>query len=447
MVEMFTLLFFVCALVFCIVTNASVLIALFIGLIAFVSYAFYQKFTYKQIGQMIISGVKDARTILMVFSLMGVLTALWRAGGTISFIIYHTLPLIYPEFFVVFAFILCSLVSGLTGTSFGTASTIGVICMMTGRTLGIPAFYLGGPILAGSFFGDRCSPMSTSALLVSQLTGTNIYINIKNMVKTSLVPFIFALAFYTITGHVGITDRMSNENIDLFAQNFNLSPWVALPALVILILTLFKLNIKITIICSIISGALVCIFCQGMSIPELLRCMIIGYHSPNNQIAALMDGGGLISMINPIAIIAISSSYFGIFRNTKLLDKIKLYGYIIAQHTTNFASVLIVSLITAAISCNQTLATMLTYEITEKLVPDREEMASYLENTVIVVSALIPWSIAATFPLTTIGAPINSIIYAFYLYAVPIWNLFVSYMNAGKFGRKKSNRRMLDARV
>jgi len=261
------------------------------------------------------------------------------------------------------------------------------------------------------------------------------------MIKTSLVPFVFTLAFYTTNGRIGIAGRMSSESVEFFAQNFNLSPWVTLPALVILILTFFKLHIKITILCSTIAGALVCILFQKMSITDLFRCMIMGFYSDNAQIAALMNGGGFISMLKTLAIIAISSSYFGIFRNTKLLEKIKQWAYKIAQHSTNFATVLIVSLITAALSCNQTLTTMLTYKITDELVPNREELAVYLENTAIIVSALIPWSIAATFPITTIGAPLNCIIYAVYLYAIPLWNLLVSFIYSRKYKRLKTANR------
>ena len=86
------------------------------------------------------------------------------------------------------------------------------------------------------------------------------------------------------------------------------------------------------------------------------------------------------------------------------------------------------------LSCNQTLATMLTYEITI-IVPDGKQLAIYLENTVILVSALIPWSIAAVFPLSTVGAPTSSIIYAVYLYAVPLWNLFISFMDYHRYKR------------
>ena len=177
----------------------------------------------------------------------------------------------------------------------------------------------------------------------------------------------------------------------------------------------------------------VCSYFQEMSIIEILRCLLVGYHTENPELATLINGGGLISMVKSMAIIAISSSYFGIFRKTKLLDNIKLWSNVIAQHSTNFAAVLIVSIITAALSCNQTLATMLTYEITNNIVSDSEQLAVYLENTVIFVSALIPWSVAATFPILTVDAPISCIIYGVYLYSVPLWNLFISYTNIKAF--------------
>jgi len=427
--EIVTLFAFAFILGVCIIINTSVLIALSIGLICFISYALYRKFTAGQIWQMVCSGVKEARTILAVFGLIGMLTALWRAGGTIPFIIYHTVPLITPRLFVMFTFLLCSLVSYLTGTAFGTVSTMGIICMLMGRTLGISDFYLGGAILSGIFFGDRCSPMSSSALLVCELTGTNIFKNIKNMIKTSILPFIFTVVFYAITGQTGKGGIVPIDNVSVFEKNFNLSIWVVLPALAIIILTVFRLDVKTTMICSIIAGVFVSMFFQGITFYDVLIILIFGYHSGNQEIAVLMDGGGIVSMVKTAAIVAISSSYFGIFRNTNLLDRLKQWIYIIARYSTSFATMLIVSVVTLAFSCNQTLATMLTYEITEKLVTDREKLAVDLENSVIIMCALIPWSIASAFPITTIGASANCLLYAVYLYAVPLWNLFVSFLD------------------
>ena len=96
--------------------------------------------------------------------------------------------------------ILYALISYLTGTAFGTAATMGVICAALAAGMGIPAVYIGGAVISGSYFGDRCSPMSTSALLVSSLTGTDIYRNLGGMVKTSLVPFFVSVALYALLG-------------------------------------------------------------------------------------------------------------------------------------------------------------------------------------------------------------------------------------------------------
>ena len=69
-----------------------------------------------------------------------------------------------PEVILLASFLLNCGISVLTGTSFGTAATIGVICMSMGVSEGANPLLLGGAILSGAFFGDRCSPFSTSAL-------------------------------------------------------------------------------------------------------------------------------------------------------------------------------------------------------------------------------------------------------------------------------------------
>ncbi|MCT7443484.1 hypothetical protein N5V56_23665, partial [Escherichia coli] len=55
---------------------------------------------------------------------------------------------------------------------------------------------------------------------------------------------------------------------------------------------------------------------------------------------------------------------------------------------------------------------------------DKYELAIDLENTAIVLSALIPWNIAAFVPTTTMEVSrIGFIPYAFYLYLIPICNI------------------------
>ena len=46
--------------------------------------------------------------------------------------------------------------------------------------------------------------------------------------------------------------------------------------------------------------------------------------------------------------------------------------------------------------------------------------------TAVVLSPMIPWSVAATTPLAAVGAPLFSVAAAVYLYILPLWQLLVS---------------------
>jgi len=48
-----------------------------------------------------------------------------------------------------------------------------------------------------------------------------------------------------------------------------------------------------------------------------------------------------------------------------------------------------------------------------------------LENTVVLLVGLIPWNIAMNVPLKTLDVGFMSGLFAFYLYFLPLWNLFV----------------------
>ncbi|MFR5405620.1 MAG: Na+/H+ antiporter NhaC family protein [Oscillibacter sp.] len=176
---MAAIVLFCLALLVCIVLGTNILYALLAGLVIFALYGKKQGFSWKELGKMICSGVKTSASVLLVFPLIGILTAFWRACGTLPFIICCAVDLIRPEILLLMTFLLNCGVSMLTGTAFGTAATMGTICVSVGISMGMDPVLLGGAMLSGVYFGDRCSPVSTSALLVSELTETNIYDNIK----------------------------------------------------------------------------------------------------------------------------------------------------------------------------------------------------------------------------------------------------------------------------
>ena len=97
---------------------------------------------------------------------------------------------------IVTIFLMNCLVSFMTGTSFGTAATMGVISMTIAGTAGVNPVISGGAVISGCFFGDRCSPLSSSAILVASVTETNLFDNIRNMLRTAAVPFVLTCIIY-----------------------------------------------------------------------------------------------------------------------------------------------------------------------------------------------------------------------------------------------------------
>lgn len=421
MAERITLSLFLLGLVACILSGFQILYALAFGLACFVVYGLLKKHTLWQMGSMMLDGIRGAKNILIIFLLIGVLTSVWRSSGTIPFLIYHAVRVLNPSFFVLYTFLLCCMMSFLMGTSFGTAATMGVVCMMISRSLGIDPVVSGGAILAGSYFGDRCSPMSSSALLVSELTGTDIYDNIRRMLKTAAIPFALSCLLYLAArGSTSATGGAAS--LELFHEHFNLSFIVVLPALLIVVLSLFRVPVKRAMLLSILVACVICLTVQKISLLQLLPSLFLGYQSPDAKLAVLLNGGGILSMARVAGIILISTSYFGIFKQTELLTEVRRLVESSAAKITPFGSVLFTSVVMSAISCNQTLATMLTFQMCDSILPDRKKLAIVLEDTVIVIAPLIPWSIAGGMPLTTVGAPTMSIWFAFYLFLLPVFS-------------------------
>ena len=430
--EIITLALFCLALLVCVIFDLSVLYALGVGLVVFSAYAKIKKHSFKSIFKMIFDGIRTSKNILINFLLIGLLTASWRESGTIAFIISSASGFISPQIFVLMTFILNAFVSFLMGTSFGTSATMGVICMTMAKSMGMNPVIVGGAMLSGALWGDRCSPVSTSALLVSELTKTDIFTNIKNMFRTAAVPTAIASIIYLI---LGFSSGVSGDAPDLkamFSAEFNLHPVTVIPAVVILALSLFKVKTKYVLLASLVTASVIGITVQDISLVQTLKTLILGYTPKTAQLSTMMSGGGLVSMLNATAIVCISSAYSGIFAKTGLLDSMKEKISALGGKITPFGATMITSALTSLISCNQTLAIILTHQLCDGMEKDKEKAAMNLENTAVVISPLVPWSIAAAVPLTSSGAPDASILLACYLYILPLYSFIISLIRRRK---------------
>ncbi len=456
MLESLLLGVFSVTLLACVLSGAPILFALTFGLALFSGYALAKGHAPRDVLVMWWSGIHTILPILVTFVLIGCITACWRAGGTIPAIVAYGAALVSPSVMVLATFLLCALMSVLTGTAFGTGATMGVICMTMAHGVGASELFVGGAIVAGSYYGDRMSPMSTSALLVATLTHTDIYQNLKAMFRTGFVPTVLACAIYLALGYMGegffnllppstregnreavvgaaqmalatdMPELAGNAITTLFTQSFDLSFVTLLPALLIVVLSLFRWHVQRMMAASIAAAVIIAVAVQGVAPLDLPRIAVFGYQPADPALAAAIGGGGILSMGRVTAIVGLSSCYAGLFEATGFLHAFTERIARLATRITPFGSIFVAGLGTGMVACNQTLSILLTHDLCKDVVRDKNKLAVGIENTAVILSPVIPWSIAAAVPLTATGAPTACLAFAVYLYLLPVWNWAVA---------------------
>jgi len=407
--------------------NISIIYPLIIGLLLFSFYSYKLGFSFNEILKMIFKGGKKSTVVIKIFILIGAVMGVWLSSGVVPYIVYLGIKFMNPKFFLVYTFIICSITSYLIGSAFGTIGTIGIALIILAKGAGININLAAGAILSGSFFGDRCSPMSSSANLVANLTETELYVNVKNMIKNSLIPTFITILIYLLLS-INLNISMVNKNIvkDI-SKEFILTPYLLLPAIIIIILSLLKVDVKKSISVSIIAAIFLDIFVQNRSIVETLKYMIFGFKIDNNNLVAqIIKGGGILSMLKVSIIVFLSSAYSGIFEETKILKKLEEGIASLSKRIGNTPSTIMVSIITSMIGFTQALAVILAVQFVKGIYKDKYKLALDIENSAIVIAPLIPWNIAGAVPASIMGVNNGLIIYAVYLYVLPIYNIILS---------------------
>ena len=368
--------------------------------------------------------IKESLIVIEVMLIIGFITAAWRVSGTITVFVYYGMKLIVPPLFLVIAFLLSCLLSYALGTSFGVAGTVGVIFMALARSGGVDPVITAGVLMSGIYFGDRGSPVSSSAHMVAGITKTNILENVRIMMKTAILPFIITLAAYTALSVANPISSVDGGVLSAFESEFTLSFWSFVPAAIMLALPLLNVGIIASIGASVAASVAVAVLVEKVSLFSVIKILFLGFHSSGEGLATILDGGGFVSMLEISAILAISCAYSGIFNRTDMLKSLLDVIEKGCRKTGRYAVTVIISLISCVVFCNQTIATLMCNDLLTRPYLNtggsRQELAIDMENTVILIVGLIPWCIACSVPLTFFNAGIDSLPWAIYLYIVPI---------------------------
>jgi len=435
---------FIAAMIACMAAGIDTVFALLLGIALFTAIGLRRGHTMAQLWRMMWSEGRKLIPLLLIFVFIGAITALWRSSGTITFFIYYGIQIIRPGIFILVAFLLTCLLSYALGTSFGVTGTVGIILMALARSGGVDTMITAGAVLSGAYFGDRCSPASSSGLLVAAVTETKQYDNIRNMHRTGWLPMLVTVAIYGAISAANPIQAVEAGLLTTLTESFSLSLWTVLPAVIMLVLPMVKVSIRTTLIISCAAAFGVSVLVQGMGVGAALLSALMGYTPENPELTAILAGGGVLNMMKTSFAVMATGLFAGLLSGLGILNGLKGVVEKLAQKWGLFPTTVVVSLLSGMIFCNQSIIIMMAYpllgEVYDRLGSGREELALDVENSGIVMAALIPWNIAGSVPLQMLDAGSGAIPYMVLLYMIPLcYGLSKKWLTRGMFTKKGVN--------
>ena len=423
---------FMAAMILSLSTGITMIVPLLVGVAAFALVALRRGFRLSAVTRMCLHGMQESMVVVLVMLLIGCLTSLWRQTGTIAYFTYYGVKLIPAEIFILAAFLLTSMMSYALGTSFGVAGTIGVILMTIARASGVSVPLVGGAIMSGLYFGDRGSPAASSASLVANETHTDVTRNFRLMLKSSLLPMGICVLLYAVLSLFSRPTGVDSSLLNVFEQEFKLSPWCLLPTAALLIPAFMGIKIRRVMAANILLSIVLTRVLQGTPIWDILRMVLLGYTPQSTQLTGILSGGGIASMLEIVVLLLLSSGCAGIFEGTGMLSSLEGGLHNLCGRIGRFPTMVLTSLCACAVFCNQTIGIIMCRQCMGKNYGDTPEERTALmldiENSVVPLAGMVPWCIASSVPLGMLGCNISALPFSAYLFLLPIcWHFTLKF--------------------
>ncbi|WP_040982628.1 Na+/H+ antiporter NhaC [Oceanobacillus jeddahense] len=403
-------------------------------------------YTWDEMMEGIQEKIKQAMPAILILISIGILIGTWMIAGTIPMMIYYGLKIIDPTFIVLIAFVVSAIISIVTGTSWGSAGTVGVALMGIATGLGASLPATAGAVVAGAYFGDKLSPLSDTTNLAPIAAGSELYEHIRHMLWTTVPAAVISIIVYLFVGfNVSSADASTPETmtvmLDTLASMFDWNILLLLPPAIVLYGALRKKPTLPTIIFSSIVAAVISRFMQGFSVTDIFASTVSGFDvamvnranfNPDTVITEVLDlvhQGGMQSMTG-VVLIAFSAFIFaGIMTTSGSLDVIIGALMKVVKRTGDLILTTVLSCLTMALVTGNSYLSIIvpgeTFKDTyKKNKLQAKTLSRTLEDSGTVVVPLVPWSSAGVFMAGTLGvstlsyAPWAILCYTGFIFAI-----------------------------
>lgn len=369
-------------------------------------------YRYKELQDGLLRGVGDGLEAVLVLLSVGALIGTWIAGGVVPSIIYYGLTVIEPSIFLMAAFIICSITSLTTGTSFGSAGTAGIAMMAIGASFGFPLPLVAGAVISGCYVGDKLSPLSDTTVMTASLSKVDLIEHIKAMLTVSFPAWLIAAALFLGTGFLygGSGDlSAATSTMASLEEFFNIGWYMLIPAAIVIALLAFKMPAIPVILFGAFLGTIWAFLFQGATFLEAFNIMYAGnsIESGVQFIDSLLNRGGIVFMLDVIALIILALGVGGLMERIGVLRKL---GDYLAKWASNPGKTTISTLLAGILGntfggayVSLITATKITGENYDRLNLDRRVLSRNSEAGGTVTTPMVPWSDGGVFMAAALG--------------------------------------------
>lgn len=436
-------------------TTMSVFIAALIAVVI----ALLLDIPWADVERTLLRVVSDCIPTFLIVIMVGMLVGIWMAGGTVPALMYYGMKLISPKILVPLAFVLSGLTAEFTGTSFGSVATMGIALVGVASTTSIPVPLVIAAVVCGAWFGDKMSPLSDTTNLASGVSRVPLYDHIGSMMYTTIPAALVALVLFTAAGlmHSGGEMDTTRANLicDTLAEHFNLNPILILPAILVLLVSVFKLPALLGMGLTVVVSIVFAMVFQGVNFVELMNYAANGFTLSTGVdiVDPMLNRGGITSMTGLLITFMVASVMGGIITATGILDVlakdvllkfIKSRGVLV---TVTLIYCYIVNFLTAG---GQTVAIIVTEQTFEdafdRMGIHRRVLSRTLEDAGTLSAPIVPWGVATLYVMEVLGCGTEYIPYCWFIFIVPIFSILCAFSGFGiwdkdgnkMWGRKKA---------
>jgi len=395
---------------------------------------FFNKVSVNLMLAEIWENLKSVFVPIMILFLVGALAGTWLVSGVIPAMVYYGLQVLSPEIFLPASVIISAVISIATGSSWTTSATVGIALVGIGTALGIYPGMIAGAVISGAYFGDKMSPLSDTTNLAPAMAGTDLFTHIRYMSLTTIPTIIITLIVFTILSFTITTSGSADVSnlLKTIDNTFNISPWLFLVPLAVIVLILLKTKPLIALSMGVILAAVFAFVFQPDILNNLEDSKLLAVitsiftntqiTTENEKLNELFSAGGMQGMLWTIYLILCAMVFGGIMDGIGALSRIT--SALLSVATTIFglfASTVISCLGLNTIASDQYLAIVIPGKMFKKTYQDKglapENLSRTLEDSGTVTSVLIPWNTCGAYQTSVLGVGVGE----YFLYAIFNW--------------------------